>query len=169
MGNPSSGDIYHSIGHNKQIHSTTSSPNVGRVAGGKSEDYNLFQNNHGYDKMKVSGVPVSSDDPSSKDGSDFLGFYEVQAAEISDPGPFRSWDFDTADADGNGVYWLWDFDISRPVLYVNPEGNANFIRLGNDTRIIEPVIDDTPSDFAGGAGTEGNPYQVATAEQCRCE
>lgn len=165
VGNPSSGDIYHSIGQNKQIESTTGSIYIGRIAGGKSEDYNLFQNNHGYAKMKVSGDPVSSADPSSKDGSDFLGFYEIQAAEISDPAPFEAWDFDAADADGNGVYWQWDHDISRPVLYVDPEGSVNFIRLGNDTRVIEPVIDDTPSDFAGGAGTEGNPYQVATAEQ----
>ena len=165
VGNPSSGDIYHSIGHNKQIQSITGSPYVGRVAGGKSEDYNLFQNNHGYAKMKVSGDPVSSADPGSKDGSDFLGFYEIQAAEISDPAPFEAWDFDADDADGNGVYWHWDQGISRPVLYVDPEGSANFIRLGNDTRLIDPVIDETPSDFAGGAGTEGNPYQVATVEQ----
>jgi len=165
VGNPQSGDIRHSIGHNAQIVSTNNSASIGRVAGNKSEDYNLFQNNHGYEKMKVAGIRVSSTDAASRDGNDFLGFYEIQAAEIRDPAPLESWDFDALDEDGNGIYWHWDEDISRPVLYVDLQENGTFVRLGNDTRLIEPVVDETPSEFAGGAGSVDNPYRVATAEQ----
>ncbi|KJS13869.1 MAG: hypothetical protein VR67_02010 [Peptococcaceae bacterium BRH_c8a] len=165
VGNPSSGDISHSIGHNFRIDTTNGSMSISRVAGNKSDAYNLFQNNHGYENMKVSGIPVSSNDSTSRNGCDFLGFHEIQAAEIRDPAPFEAWDFDALDADNNGIYWHWDDEISRPVLYVDSEGNDSYIRLGNDTKLIEPVDDDIPSDFAGGDGSVDNPYQIATAQQ----
>jgi len=72
------------------------------------------------------GIPESFDKgPSTADGADISGL------NLKNSAPMSSWDFDT-DGDGDHIYWKLEAGANRPVLYVDPEEDGSFVKLGPD-------------------------------------
>ena len=59
------------------------------------------------------------------DGADIANLTSTGTA------PMTSWDFDT-DTNGDHIYWKLEAGANRPVLYVDPEGDGSFVKLGTD-------------------------------------
>ncbi|HOO34183.1 MAG TPA: hypothetical protein PLB99_13705 [Thermotogota bacterium] len=59
------------------------------------------------------------------DGADIANLTSTGTA------PMTSWDFDT-DTNGDHIYWKLETGANRPVLYVDPEGDGSFVKLGTD-------------------------------------
>ncbi len=83
-----------------------------------------FNNNYAYSSMLLGGVPISSLDANSQDGADILSMTKIAIEDV-----ISTWEFDN-DSNGDGAYWKVDND--RPVLYVDPDGDGTFEKLGDD-------------------------------------
>ncbi len=87
-----------------------------------------FNNNYASSSMLLNGAPISSLDANSLDGADLSSMTKIAITNV-----IPNWEFDS-DTNGDGAYWKVEND--RPVLYVDPDGDGTFEKLGDDDGVL---------------------------------
>ncbi len=126
----SSSTVSDSIGFGSSVacsYYSGGSATVNRVIGNLNSS--TASNNYANASMTVTfagGATTITNDAGGVDGADLAGLTAVGSA------PLSGWEFDS-DANGDKAYWKLEAGANRPVLYVDPDNDGMFTRLGTDS------------------------------------